>query len=1110
MSLFFWNFVYWADLESETICISTWIDWEESNGDSYNANVSWDWKYIVFESNGKNLVKLENNNILYNFTNIFLYNMENKEITLISKSSSWELGNSNSYKPSLSWDWKYIVYTSGSNNLVEWYDNSFYSINVFLYNTETKKTTLVSKSSSWIQWNKNSDYPSISWDWRFIIYTSAATNLVDNDTNNRKDVFLYDIDTKKNILVNKTLSWKQANENSLYPSISWDWRFITYSSYSTNWVENNTIYSTSQIYLYDIETKKTILVSKSSDWKTGKRSSYYPSISWDWRFIVYYSASTNLVENDINKKLDIFLYDTKTKKTILVSKSSNLKQGNDSSVYPSISWNWRFIVYYSKATNLIENDINNNVDIFLFDTESKKTNIISKSSNWELINNSAYNPSISWNWKYIVYHSHANNLVEWDNGYHDIFLTKNPLYEEDKLLDEKLYEENLLKKYAPILYLHEDEAYNPIEIKSTLDNSDLKTNFKTLKSSPLKESSLVWMDKDTYLDMQNVNPGSSNLTTDLPDANAFSSYKNKVYWRHTTQDWKIILQYWFFYPVNDHKDKYIKTHSVHEWDWEMIQIILDESNKNPEYATYSSHHCGYNYKWNSDDKNLKYPLIVRYNTHPIVYVGKWGHGSWGREGTSLYCVIKGKNINTFGGLSDTTSSKWKKIKPIYLNNDEYNKIASDNYELEVITWNENWIKYPGRWWDSNFTLSSFNKGPYWPMYIAYGDQPNRWNNPLDWSKNTNSTYSSLEIKSSQKLHVYDDKWNHTSINNSGIVENKISSIYYAGITNEWIKYINALGNENLKYILEWTENWTFDLNFSKYDKNTKTVNNHIFNDKEIKKSSISYVNINSDSEIEIEMDIEWDWKIDYNIKPDIINIFNVDTIDTPPPTTTLSNSWTLLTNNFYHPNRTIILTTTDNEWWAWIQKTEYSINSNEDWKTYSEPLEFTEEWEYTIYYRSIDLDNNVEETQSETFEIVTARWLIEKVRNTQWIDKKALKKLNYILKDKYRNEDRNSLIKYWNRFLKHCKYAINYLNDDLSDYLIYATKIIIDKELEKIPEEPDYKSKRKEKSYNILSIELQENLESLDNTEDREEIFEIYSKIWSNIKKMLSKIKLTN
>jgi LPXTG-site transpeptidase (sortase) family protein len=61
------------------------------------------------------------------------------------------------------------------------------------------------------------------------------------------------------------------------------------------------------IYLHNMQTKETTLVSASSQGEQGYTHSFDPSISADGRFVVFDSASDNLVAHDTNHVVDVFM-----------------------------------------------------------------------------------------------------------------------------------------------------------------------------------------------------------------------------------------------------------------------------------------------------------------------------------------------------------------------------------------------------------------------------------------------------------------------------------------------------------------------------------------------------------------------------------------------------------------------------------------------------------------------------------------------------------------------------------------------------------------------------------------------------------------------------------
>lgn len=86
------------------------------------------------------------------------------------------------------------------------------------------------------------------------------------------------------------------------------------------------------------------------------------NISLDNRFVVFSSASPQLVPGDLNGVQDVFVRDRLTGTTTLVSRASNGTQGNAPAGQPVISADGRYVAFISAATNLVPGDNNQQID----------------------------------------------------------------------------------------------------------------------------------------------------------------------------------------------------------------------------------------------------------------------------------------------------------------------------------------------------------------------------------------------------------------------------------------------------------------------------------------------------------------------------------------------------------------------------------------------------------------------------------------------------------------------------------------------------------------------------------------------------------------------------
>jgi pimeloyl-ACP methyl ester carboxylesterase len=327
----------------------------------------------------------------------------------VSVSSDGLQANNISERPSISSDGRYIAFVSSASNLVPNDTNGW--PDVFVYDQETGITRRISDAPNGEQGNHWSNTPVISGNGRFVAFDSLATNLVTDDTNGRHDTFVHDLMTGQTARVSVSSNGTQANADSigLAPtSISYDGRFVTFTSWASNLVESDND-NAIDIFVHDRETGQTTEVSVSSAGVQGNNWSDRSAISGDGRFVAFDSIATNLVTDDTNGSSDVFVYDRQEKTTERVSISSSGVQGNNDSVSPSISFDGRYITFLSNATNLVMDDTYSYSNIFVYDRQESTTELISTSSNGVQGNYPSSSPSITADGRYVAFLSADTN-----------------------------------------------------------------------------------------------------------------------------------------------------------------------------------------------------------------------------------------------------------------------------------------------------------------------------------------------------------------------------------------------------------------------------------------------------------------------------------------------------------------------------------------------------------------------------------------------------------------------------------------------------------------------------------------------------------------------------
>lgn len=387
-------------------------------------DISTSGRYVAFASAARNLVPGDTN-----FSqDIFLKDMQTGAVSIVSTNSSGGLANNHSYAPAISSDGRYVTFYSDASNLVAGDTNS--RKDIFHKDTLTGVLIRVSVSSAGAQSDGQSWWPSISGDGRYVAYHSDAINLVASDTNGLGDIFFYDTQTGDTRRISTTSSGAQASGDSDRPSVSFDGRYVAFSSTATDLVTGDTTFA-SDIVIKDTQTGAVSIVSTDSAGNQKNVACSAPDITPDGRYVVF-NTSGDLTAINVSNT-NAYIKDTVTNTTVLASIDASGTTGSIASAQqPSISDDGRFVTFWSSSTVLVSNDTNGKFDIFIHDKDTGVTTIASASENGTLGDANSYTSNFSGNGRYVVYGSDATNLVDVDvNGQRDVFRSPNPAYSVD-------------------------------------------------------------------------------------------------------------------------------------------------------------------------------------------------------------------------------------------------------------------------------------------------------------------------------------------------------------------------------------------------------------------------------------------------------------------------------------------------------------------------------------------------------------------------------------------------------------------------------------------------------------------------------------------------------
>ncbi len=196
--------------------------------------------------------------------------------------------------------------------------------------------------------------PRLSRDGRFLVFVSEAPNLVTNDHNgSRMDVFVEDLATRNITLVSATPHGESGNDASYAPSISADGRYVAFLSRASNLIAGYTN-RFAEVFVRDLQQGSSQVVSIASDSGPADADCTAPILSSDGLVVCFASRARNLVEGKGNPQLNLFVRDLKSGRTegLTQGKLERLADPADVKDY-SLSDDGTLLAFSSAGTNQV-------------------------------------------------------------------------------------------------------------------------------------------------------------------------------------------------------------------------------------------------------------------------------------------------------------------------------------------------------------------------------------------------------------------------------------------------------------------------------------------------------------------------------------------------------------------------------------------------------------------------------------------------------------------------------------------------------------------------------------------------------------------------------------
>jgi len=303
-----------------------------------------DGRRIAFASNASDLVTNE----LRTGFQVYLRDMDSGLTTLVSADFGGAGVGGVDLAPVISANGRFVGFETISDGLAP--DDLNATYDAFLYDSVTGTTELISRANPGckVVTGNNSSFVTskpVSDDGRLVVFESLACDIVAGDTNGVWDIFVRDLiaDTSGLVSVNiaGTVSTTGASRS---PSISGSGRYVVFISTSEDLVVNDTN-RVEDVFVRDLIAGRTTLVSVTPEGYSGNGPSFAASISEDGRWVAFQSLANNLSPGDGDLIDDIYVRDLESGVTALISANAPEDHGSMTFSNPIISPDGRFVAF---------------------------------------------------------------------------------------------------------------------------------------------------------------------------------------------------------------------------------------------------------------------------------------------------------------------------------------------------------------------------------------------------------------------------------------------------------------------------------------------------------------------------------------------------------------------------------------------------------------------------------------------------------------------------------------------------------------------------------------------------------------------------------------------
>ncbi|MEM9304576.1 MAG: hypothetical protein AAGE01_20865 [Pseudomonadota bacterium] len=327
-----------------------------SNQGANAVAISDDGRYVAFSSQSDNLVDGVDvpPNPEFGDADIFLRDRLLQTTTRISREGIPGAGTRGT--PRLSGDGQVVAYASSEIDGTR--------VDIYLYDRTEDRYELVTRAFDGGDADGDSlSAIALSSDGRFLLFQSAAENLVENDDNGRADAFLFDRSTGmlERIDVSPFAKGDEPAITTLALSSDGD-RVLLTTDAALDPLDVNEV---RDHYLLERSTQTLTLVTVAADGGPADGSSFGGRLSADGRYASFFSFATNITPGDENGVGDIFIRDLEAGVTVLFSTRFDGNPIPSGAVFEALAGDASRIAFQSSDAGVVDGDTNDVTDLFV-------------------------------------------------------------------------------------------------------------------------------------------------------------------------------------------------------------------------------------------------------------------------------------------------------------------------------------------------------------------------------------------------------------------------------------------------------------------------------------------------------------------------------------------------------------------------------------------------------------------------------------------------------------------------------------------------------------------------------------------------------------------------